>query len=201
MTARQALPAAIPGPSSPAAPATHNDRVVTTELQASRGMHREDRGSGGGQRGRAEAPVCVDVPSEEQPDWQREPEVQRPRAPGSGEVLADGLPGWCVSETPARGGTWAEARSQGLEGLTEFGLYQEGTGEPPRKASKQRSASQPEALSGPTQGLREAEPETGSLFFGKLAHGRGFWNPSATTSLLGDLGQMTYLSVLLFPYL
>lgn len=98
MTARQALPAAIPGPSSPAAPATHNDRVVTTELQASRGMHREDRGSGGGQRGRAEAPVCVDVPSGEQPDWQREPEVQRPRAPGSGEVLADGLHG--VSPRP-----------------------------------------------------------------------------------------------------
>lgn len=34
--------------------------------------------------------MCVDIPSREQPDWQREQEVQRPRALGSGGVLAEG---------------------------------------------------------------------------------------------------------------
>lgn len=49
---------------------------------------------------------------------------------------------------PARGTVGAEARSQGLEGLIEFGLYLEGTGEP-WKACQQRSAWKPEAFSGP----------------------------------------------------
>lgn len=95
---------------------------------------------------------------------------------------------------------WPEARAQGLKGLTEFGLYLEGTREP-WKAWKQGNTWKPEALSGPGQGVREEKPEAHWLFFGQLAHDRACWNPSSAASSLCDLDQMTYLSEFEFSHL
>lgn len=57
-------------------------------------------------------------------------------------------------------------------------------------------------LSGPGQGVREAEPEACLLFFGRLARGRACWgNPSSTASSLCDLDPITSLSESEFPHL
>ena len=97
---------------------------------------------------------------------------------------------------------WSEARAQDLKGLSEFGVYLEGTGEP-WKAWEQGSAWKPKALSGPGRGVSEAEPEARLLFLGRLglARGRACGNPSSTASSLCDLDQTTSLSEFEFPHL